>query len=170
MDKGLLHLYWGEGKGKTTAAMGLAVRALGAGLQVSIVQFLKNGQSGELVPLKNLGAVIYTGEAGTKFVSQMTEEEKETVRKRQNEQLLEALASPCDMLILDEACAALELGMIDEKLLQRAVLERPFAREVILTGRSPAQWMKDAADYSTEMVCHKHPYDKGIMARRGVEF
>ena len=170
MEKGLFHLYWGDGKGKTTAAMGMAVRAMGCGLRVTIVQFLKNGQSGELAPLRGLGAAIYTGDAGTKFVYQMTAEERAAVRRMQNEQLSAALSAPCDLLVLDEACAAWELEMVDRDLLQEAVLARPFEREVILTGRSPALWMRENADYSTEMVCHRHPYTQGVGARRGVEF
>ena len=76
MEKGLVHLYWGEGKGKTTAAMGLALRALGSGQRVTVVQFLKDGQSGELEPLQRLGARVYSGRAGEKFVFQMTPQEK----------------------------------------------------------------------------------------------
>ena len=72
MDRGLVHLYCGDGKGKTTAAMGLGLRALGRGLRVTVVQFLKSGNSGELSPLRDLGAEIFTGKAGTKFVSEMT--------------------------------------------------------------------------------------------------
>ena len=75
-DLGLVHLYWGEGKGKTTAAMGLALRALGHGRKVTVVQFLKNGSSGELAPLRALGAAVYAGKTGTKFASQMTPEER----------------------------------------------------------------------------------------------
>ena len=75
-DLGLVHLYWGEGKGKTTAAMGLALRALGRGRKVTVVQFLKNGSSGELAPLRALGAAVYAGKTGTKFASQMTPEER----------------------------------------------------------------------------------------------
>mgnify|MGYP000814071369 CR=1 FL=1 len=76
MEQGLLHLYWGDGKGKTTAAMGLALRALGSGKRVVIVQFLKGGNSGEIPLLAQLGAEIYRGKAGQKFVFQMTPEEK----------------------------------------------------------------------------------------------
>ena len=72
MEQGLLHLYWGDGKGKTTAAMGLALRALGSGKRVVIVQFLKGGNSGEIPLLAQLGAEIYRGKAGQKFVFQMT--------------------------------------------------------------------------------------------------
>ena len=76
MEQGLLHLYWGDGKGKTTAAMGLALRALGSGKRVVIVQFLKGGNSGEIPLLAQLGAEIYRGKAGQKFVFQMTTEER----------------------------------------------------------------------------------------------
>lgn len=170
MEKGLVHLYWGDGKGKTTAAMGVALRALAAGKKVVIVQFLKGRESGEVKMLSQLGAKIYRGKSGQKFVFQMTEQEKAETRKTQEENLLAALSQPADLLILDEACAALKLGMMDEALLKRVVLEKPEEQELILTGREPADWMGEAADYSTEMHCWKHPYEKGIAAREGVEY
>lgn len=167
---GLVHLYWGDGKGKTTAAMGLALRALGHGQRVVIVQFLKDGASGELEGLRRLGAVVLSGPAGLPFVFQMTTEERAAARAAMDEYLRQALALPCDLLVLDEACAAWELEMVDPDALQSAVLERPAGREVVLTGRSPAPWMQEAADYSTEMRCHRHPFDKGTPARVGVEY
>ena len=170
MEKGLIHLYWGDGKGKTTAAMGVAMRALAAGKKVVIVQFLKGQESGEITLLSQLGAKIHRGKAGHKFVFQMTEEEKAETRKVQNENLLAALQEPADLLILDEACAALELKMVDETLLKKAVCEKPEEQELILTGRNPADWMMEIAEYNTEMHCWHHPYEKGIKARRGVEF
>lgn len=170
MNKGLVHLYWGEGKGKTTAAFGLALRMLGSGGTVAVVQFLKDGQSSELEPLRKLGARVYSGQPGTRFFSQMTPEERQTVRARHDELLRQALSEPCDLLILDEACAAGRLGMVDGSLLRYAVLDRPEGREVVLTGRDPADWMQQAANYSTEMRCHKHPYQQGITARKGVEY
>ena len=72
--------------------------------------------------------------------------------------------------MLDEACAACRMDMVDEALLRRAVLERPPQREIVLTGREPAVWMLESADYSTGMVCRRHPYQSGIAARKGVEF
>lgn len=170
MDKGRVHLYWGEGKGKTTAAMGLALRALGQGLSVTVVQFLKSGESGELEPLRRLGAAVFSGKAGTKFAAQMTPAERAAAKARHGENLRLALERPCDLLILDEACAAWRLDMVDGALLRRAVLERPECREVVLTGREPADWMLAAADYSTEMRCYRHPFRQGLHARRGVEF
>ena len=169
MEQGLLHLYWGDGKGKTTAAMGLALRALGSGKRVVIVQFLKGGNSGEIPLLAQLGAEIYRGKAGQKFVFQMTPEEKATTRELQNQNLAAAMAQPADLLILDEAGSAEELDMVDVDLLKKAVLERPAGCECVLTAHTPPQWMLDAADYSTEMKCHRHPYQKGIKARKGIE-
>ena len=170
MAKGLIHLYWGDGKGKTTAVMGVAMRALAAGEKVVIVQFLKGQESGEITLLSRLGAKIYRGKAGDKFVFQMNEEEKADTRKVQDENLLAALQEPADLLILDEACAAVQLKMVDEALLKKTVLEKPEEQELILTGRNPADWMREIADYNTEMHCWRHPYEKGIKARRGVEF
>lgn len=170
MDKGLAHLYCGDGKGKTTAAMGLALRALGQGMQVVVVQFLKNGTSGELEPLKKLGAAVYSGQPGAKFTFQMNAEEKAQATKENNARLAEALQQPCDLLILDEICAARNSGMVDEALAKQAVLERPQHREVVLTGRNPEAWMMEAADYITEMQPRRHPYEQGIPARKGIEF
>lgn len=168
--QGLLHLYYGDGKGKTTAAMGLALRALGSGRRVVIVQFLKGGKSGEIPMLEQLGAKVYRGEAGNKFVFQMTEQEKAEARAVQNENLRKALAQPADLLILDEAGSAWELDMVDKDLLKKAVLERPAGQECVLTAHAAPQWMWDAADYLTEMKCQRHPYQRGISAREGVEY
>lgn len=170
MDKGLVHLYCGDGKGKTTAAMGLALRALGQGMRVVVVQFLKNGTSGELEPLKKLGAAVYSGQPGAKFTFQMNAEEKAQATKENNARLAEALQQPCDLLILDEICAARNSGMVDEALAKQAVLERPQHREVVLTGRNPEAWMVEAADYITEMQPRRHPYEQGTPARKGIEF
>lgn len=170
MELGMVHLYWGESKGKTTAAMGLALRALGNGCRVVVVQFLKGADTGEIPLLRQLGAEVYRGKAGQKFVFQMNDAEKAATRALQNENLRAALARPADLLVLDEACAAWELNMVDRQLLEQAVRERPAGQEIVLTGRKPAPWMEELADYSTEMHCWRHPYEKGVKARKGVEF
>ncbi len=167
---GLLHLYYGDGKGKTTAAMGLALRAMGSGKRVVILQFLKGGKSGEVPLLEQLGAKVYRGKAGQKFVFQMNEAEKEATRQLQNANLTAAMADPADLLILDEAGSAWELDMVDKALLQKAVLERPAEQECVLTAHTAPKWMLDAADYATEMKCHRHPYQRGISARQGIEY
>ena len=170
MSEGLIHLYWGDGKGKTTAAMGLALRALGQGKKVAVLQFMKDGRSGEIRMLETLGAAVFAGKPGGGFVRNMPEEERAAVRKRQNELLREIMGREDDLVILDEACSAWQQEMADHALLKRAVLDRPSGQEIVLTGREPADWMLEAADYSTEMRCEKHPLSRGIKARRGVEY
>lgn len=167
---GLLHLYYGDGKGKTTAAMGLALRALGSGKKVVVLQFLKGGQSGEIPLLEQLGAKIYRGKAGQKFVFQMNEAEKAATRDLQNRNLAAAMTEDANLLVLDEAGSAWELDMVDKALLQKAVLARPAAQECVLTAHAAPRWMLDAADYVTEMKCCRHPYQKGIAARKGIEY
>ncbi len=121
--------------------------------------------------LEQLGAKIYRGKAGQKFVFQMNDAEKAAAREVQNANLAAANgAEPADLLILDEAGSAWELDMVDKDLLRQTVLERPAAQECVLTAHTAPAWMLDAADYSTEMKCHRHPYQKGIKARRGIEY
>ena len=165
----MLHLYWGNGKGKTTAAMGLALRALGHGRRVVIVQFLKDGTSGEIAPLRAAGAAVYAC-PNAKFTWLMDEADKAAAREASARALGRALAEPFDLLVLDEACAALKSGILNEALLRRAVAFAKNGREVVLTGRDPAPWLQEAADYSTEMRAHRHPYADGVAAREGVEY
>ena len=168
-----VHLYWGNGKGKTTAAAGLALRALGQRLPVVFLQFLKDGQSGELEPLRRLGARVVSGKPGMKFVFQMTMEEREALKEEQDRMLREAVENLPEgpgLLVLDEACAALQTGTVSEPLLKEAVLRRPEGWEVVVTGREPAGWMREAAGYQTEMKCVAHPFEQDVPARRGIEF
>lgn len=163
----MLHLYFGSGKGKTTAAAGLALRALGHGKKVVVVQFLKDGTSGEIEPLRRLGAAVFAC-PNAKFTWLMTPQEKAATLAHNTQTLEAALQMPCDLLILDEACAALRAALLPEALLQKAVLNAPY--EVVLTGRDPADWMLQNADYITEFTAHRHPYEKGIPAREGIEY
>ena len=165
----MLHLYWGDGKGKTTAAMGLALRALGHGRRVVILQFLKDGSSGEIEMLRRCGAVVYAC-PNAKFTWLMTDAERAEARRTNTRTLQTILQGSFDLLVLDEAGSAEELEMVDVGQLKKAVLERPAGCECVLTAHTPPQWMLDAADYSTEMKCHRHPYQKGIKARKGIEY
>ncbi len=166
-----IHLYYGDGKGKTTAAVGLAIRALGHGKKVVFVSFLKRGDSGEVAILKKLGAEVLAKKAGKSFrVSDMSEEEIEENRRICNENLKKAGEKDFDILILDELCAALRHGLLDEDTAKRVVLLGQDKREVIVTGRRPAQWLLDYSDYITEMKCERHIINKGIPAREGIEF
>ena len=167
--KGLVHLYCGDGKGKTCAAMGLALRALGRGWHVVVLQFCKDGTSGEVTPLQQLGATVLAGNPDGRFASQLSATERQALRRRQDGLLREACASDADLLVLDEACFAARQGLVDEELLRSAVIERPAGREVVLTGRDPLPWILKAADYVSEVTCVRHPYERGITARRGIE-
>ncbi len=171
---GLIHLYCGDGKGKTTAALGLAIRALGSGFRVVFVQFLKSHATGELFVLEGMPNVtVLRGKQGNAFSFAMTEEEKEQTRFQQTENLMKAIAlaesGNCDMLVLDEAVGAYNRNLIDGFVLEAFVRNKPDTVELVLTGRNPAQWMTDCADYVSEIGKVKHPYDRGIPARTGIE-
>ena len=170
---GLIHIYCGDGKGKTTAAMGLAIRAAGSGRRVLILQFLKDGRSSEFVSIAhvpNIEVVPQTKRFG--FTWTLSEEEKAQARDYCSALLEDAFAraGDFDLLVLDEAVGACASGMIGEVRLLALLEARPAELEVVLTGRNPPDWMGEAADYITEMKCHRHPFEQGIPAREGVEF
>ncbi len=174
-SEGLLHVYYGNGKGKTSAALGLALRAYGQGFQVVILQFFKGSFSGELAAFEKLpGIKVLRGQNGGKFLSAMSQDEKETMRCTHDCILREALAlagqGECDLLVLDEALDACRLSMLDENLLADLLKCRPRGVEVVITGHQVVDWIMETADYVTEMVKHKHPYDRGIKARKGIEY
>lgn len=166
---GYVHFYYGDGKGKTTAAMGLALRALGHGLPVTVAQFLKDGSSGECAMLEKLGARIIAGKAAPGFVFSMTDAQKAATRALHDGYLDQDLTAMGGLLVLDEVGDALTLGMLNqEKLL--ALLEHRGETEIVLTGHAPVDCLMDRADYITEMKALRHPYEKGIPAREGIEY
>lgn len=175
MDKGLIHYYYGFGKGKTTAAMGLALRASGSGRKVVIVQFLKNRKSCELLQLEKLDNIkVLRGQSTNAFSNEMNKDDIISTTQIHNLNLSEACeyvqAGECDMLILDEVTDAYELGMLDEDMFMEIVKNKPENLELVITGHNPQAWIADIADYVTRMQKDKHPYDRGIMARYGIEF
>lgn len=175
MDRGRVHFYYGDGKGKTTAALGLALRALGCGRRVVLVQFLKNTPCGELIALQyHENVTVLRGKAGAHFTFAMTEDERRQTKAIHEENFARAMArvqsGACDLLVLDEVTDALQTGLLDENLLRTAVCEKPCELELVLTGHRPIDWIVEAADYVTEMKKHKHPFDCGVPAREGVEF
>ena len=175
MDKGLIHYYYGFGKGKTTAAMGLALRASGSGRSVVIVQFLKNRMSCELLQMEKLGNItVLRGQSTNAFTNEMGKEDIISTTQIHNMNLAKALeyveAGKCDMLVLDEATDAYELGMLDHDLFMEAVKNKPEMLELVITGHNPQEWLVDIADYVTVMQKYKHPYDRGIQARYGIEY
>jgi len=175
-EKGLIHIYYGDGKGKTTAALGLALRATGCGKNVVIAQFLKSWVCGEHNTISQLPNItLLRGETvGGKFVRDMSDEEKCETKTSQDECLKNAVLSvnegQCDLLILDEAIDAFALGMLDAEILEEIIYKKPHALELIITGHKPDSRLLEHADYATEMIKRKHPYDEGINARQGIEF
>ena len=171
---GLIHLYCGEGKGKTTCAMGLALRAAGRGIPVVIAQFLKSEDSGERIAFAAVsGVTLLPLPEQVKFTFSMTEQEKAEEGRRCAERLQEAFAlaeTQGGLLILDEVCAAISSGMLlPEKVVRRIDQRRPDI-ELVLTGRDPIPELMERADYITEFTNIRHPYSRGITARRGIEY
>lgn len=172
MNKGLIQVYTGDGKGKTTAAVGLAVRALGNKLKVKIFQFFKSEISGEVEQLKKLGAeVILCSSQDKPSWTMNPEEEKKLIQDTLSawEDFKKALESQqYDVIILDEANHALNREYIlEEELL--AFFNKPLQTEVVFTGRNAPDWLLERADLVTEMKMHKHPFQQGIPARIGIE-
>lgn len=173
MENACVHLYYGGGKGKTTAAMGLALRCAGCGKKVVVVQFLKSRPSGEIDPLSALDGVrVLRGKSVGKFTFQMNEEEKRATAALQRQLLADGFgaAEGADLLVLDEVLDAVRLGFVQEEELLRRIRERPEGLELVLTGRDPSQKLMDRADYVTRMEKEKHPYDGGLTAREGIEY
>ena len=174
--KGLTHIYYGDGKGKTTAALGLALRASGCGKSVVIVQFLKDWKCGELEPMTLIkGITVLRGKAqGGVFFHEMSNEEILETKKIHDENLKKALDisknGHCDLLILDEVIDAYNLGVLDAALFEGLLNRKPEHLELVITGHNPGSWLLERADYVTEMVKRKHPYDLGITARQGIEY
>lgn len=174
-EQGLIHLYYGDGKGKTTAAIGLAIRAAGAGKRVVFVQFLKGNETSELHIFKKIEEItVIRNTKDFGFFFQMSENEKQEITKMHSDHLSKVMdlikKEKCDVIILDEATYPYHWNIIDRKLLEELIINKPFEMELILTGRDPADYFLEHSDYITEMKCIRHPYDKKIVARRGVEY
>ena len=173
-NSGLVHLYCGDGKGKTTAAVGLAVRHSGRGGKVVFAQFLKDGTSGECRVLAKLGVTVLAANPVGKFSFRMTEEEKAETAAALGRTFDAAtgfaVRERATLLVLDEICAAVNCGVLPEKTLTEFLESRPDSLEVVLTGRDPSENLQVHADYITEMKKRRHPFDEGVAAREGIEF
>lgn len=168
----MIHIYHGNGKGKTTAAIGLAMRMAGHQRKCLIVQFLKDGSSGEITFLKEHTNIdIRYDYPFTKFYFQMNEKEKALCMKSQ-QQLWEnvIMENKYDCIILDEILDVLGLHMIELDSVIDFLRTYHDTKEIVLTGRNPKSKLKELCDYEMEMTARKHPYDKKIPARKGVEF
>lgn len=175
MEKGLIHIYCGDGKGKTTAAMGLAIRAAGREKKVFITQFLKSGKSGELVSLEKLKEYItfLPGRPVNKFVWNMNDEEKMEAKREHTARFKEIIDiiknEDYDLLILDEIIATINNGFIELNEVIEFLKNKPETLEVVMTGRDPKEELIELANYVTEMQCMKHPFKEGIPSRVGIE-
>jgi cob(I)alamin adenosyltransferase len=170
---GLVHIYAGTGKGKTTASIGLCVRAVGRNKKVIFAQFLKTEATGELVSLEKLGVEIIRSSNRLGFTHKMDDDARIICRKDQEnimEKIRDSLSGgTVDLLVLDEVLDALNTGMLDDVSFRSFVDTKPANMELVLTGRNPAPWLIEAADYFSDIQKVKHPYDRGIKARTGIE-
>ncbi len=171
---GLVHIYCGDGKGKTTASLGLALRASGCGMKVLILQFLKGYDSSELFSLNKLDNVyLLKAQDNNKFVFQMSELEKLELFENQTKRLKECInkvkEENFDLLILDEILGALETNSVDEDILKKFILNKPKNLELVLTGRHADKFYIDNADYVSRISAEKHPFNQGVKARKGIE-
>ena len=169
--KGYVQIYTGDGKGKTTAAVGLAVRAAGVGLKVYIAQFMKLGDYGEIATLKRLSDCITVEQFGTgRFIRGNPAPEDFAAARRGLERVKEIFAGRSHQLvILDEANVAASCGLFSPVDLLDLVQTRPEGVEVVLTGRQAAPELIARADLVTEMKAVKHYYQAGVAARTGIE-
>lgn len=170
--KGLVHIYCGDGKGKTTTSVGLTIRAAGSGKKVLFYQFLKDNSSSERNILEKVpGITLVRGREMQKFTFQMNEQELDELRIYNNEMLdkLFEMAKDYDMLVMDESVYAIKSNLLDEEKLITHLEEKPVGLEVVLAGRNPSQKLMDHADYVSEIQKVKHPFDHGVSSRVGIE-
>ena len=167
LGTGLVHIFQGGGKGKTTAAMGQAIRAAGSGLKVLVFQFMKDNSSSERKALEMIPNItLLPGKRHTKFYNQMNSEEKAEYR-HYNTKALDEIAKFCinfDVLVMDEAVCAVDLGLLSEEKLVKFVKHKPRGLEIVMTGHHLNDAIIESADYVTQMTKVKHPYDTGRSA------
>ncbi len=171
LREGMVEIYTGEGKGKTTAALGLALRAAGYGLRTVIIQFIKSADCGEHYACGRLAPHVTILPLGNGFVFGCP-------RDDQRYCAIQALAAAhdvitegaADVVVLDEINCALACGLLSLKEVLQLIDLRPSQMELILTGRSAPYELYQHADLVTEMKAIKHPYDEGIMARKGIDY
>ncbi len=173
--KGLIHIYCGDGKGKTTAAAGLSIRAAGSGINVIFCQFMKGRKSGEIDILKNIENItVLRCDEDFDFYWNMSDETKNKAKECYSRLFKDAVIlakqkEKC-LIVFDEITYALDYGFVDKNEFKSFIENRPLETEIVVTGRNPDNFIKEKADYITEMVKIKHPFDKGISAREGIEY
>ena len=174
-NNGLIHVYTGDGKGKTTAAIGLATRALGHGQKVCYCSFHKNPEKygyNEMQSLRKLGADVFNFAKGHPHLNKnldenvIRQETHDAVKKVRNE----LFAAGYDIMILDEINISVRDNYLGEDLLLELLQVKPAGLELVLTGRNATEAVMEAADYVSEITKRKHPYDRKIISREGIEY
>jgi len=173
LKEGLVQVYTGNGKGKTSAAFGLALRAIGRGLKVYIIQFIKGGfDYGELYIIDKLPNLKLKAFGQGKFVTQFPPSKKDVKIAKEALELAKKIvkSGEYDIVILDEINVAISLRLIKTEEVINLIKEKPEHVELVLTGRYAPKEIIDIADLVTEMKEIKHPFQKGIPPRKGIEF
>lgn len=168
----MIQIYCGDGKGKTTASVGLAIRGAGNDFNVLFSQFLKDDSSGEINILKNIPQIrVFHTNAFYGFVKYMSDEQKAEMKADYAELInrVEREIKENTIVILDEVIHACNFGLLEEKTLCEFLDKYSQSAEIVLTGRNPSQELIKRADYISEIKKVRHPYDKGIEARKGIE-
>lgn len=191
LEKGLVHVYTGDGKGKTTASLGLALRGAGHGMRVFVVQFMKIGYTGEILALRKYGVPITFESFNVECKNQALHDEEiragtfkgycrdcfvptdfdaqlamNAFERGRNA----VLSGEYDLVIFDELNVAMNKKLIDSVHVLQMVKNKPTHTEIVFTGRNAPEEILEAADYVTIMTLKKHPYMKQIFARKGIEF
>jgi len=171
--KGFIHIYTGDGKGKTTAAVGLAIRALGAGLEVMVAQLFKS-ETSEKAVLEKLGVKYLQYSSKHPLFKKYSSEEMASEQKKCEafvKHAFELAASESyDLLIIDELGPALSAGVLTKGFVKELVIGKPEKLELVLTGRGFPHEILMLADYANDIKSIAHPYNKGINARKGIEY
>lgn len=170
---GLIQVYTGDGKGKTTAALGLALRAAGHGLRTYFGQFMKGQAYGEIEAARLLSpylAIEQYGQPSFVHVQRATEEDVRLAQEGLESARKAMLGGEYDLVVLDEVCVALHFELLTLEQLLAFLDGKPDGVELILTGRRAPQGLLDRADLVTEMREIKHPFEQGILARKGIEY
>jgi cob(I)alamin adenosyltransferase len=168
---GLIHIYYGQGVGKTSRTVGLAVRAAGSGILVDFVQFLKSGTSAEVAILKKIQNIRYWCPGKHPFImSKGTQPVHINHAKKAYEYSLKAIENGCQILICDEILDTIIFDLVEKECLLDLMERCKGKVELVMTGRMAPTELIEKADYVTELVQIKHPYYSGAIARRGIEY
>lgn len=172
---GYVHVYCGDGKGKTTACVGLAIRAISHDWRVLFAQFLKSGQSGELRILEQTSLItVMSGSPVKQFSWKLNEAERLIARTFYDDRLRlihqQMLSGTYDLIVLDEVLGAISAGLADEAIVLQILDECPKTCEIVLSGRSYTAEILKRADYVSKIAAVKHPYTQGVVAREGIEY